>query len=164
MDIRAIHPPHRGPRSGLTTVAMMTADMDVGILHEHCGGFGRGSAAVLLMLAVRTKPSSVLAERKLLMRLDGVCRHYLAMTKSAHFLFADGGKFNRGPYEKHLSLKQRPQTPGPFSYLLFALLLFGGGYSRIRDVKVAPTVARSGSLFCPTDSFSRCCSDRKCPN
>lgn len=63
---------------------------------------GRGSGALLRMLrlrslAVRTKPSSVLAERKLLMRLDGVCRHYLAMTKSALFLFADGGKFNRGP-------------------------------------------------------------------
>lgn len=26
------------------------------------------------------------------MRLDGVCRHYLAMTKSALFLFAHGGK------------------------------------------------------------------------
>lgn len=96
--------------------------MDIGILRENCGGFGRGSTAVLLMLAVRTKPSSVLAERKLLMRLDGVCRHYLAMTKSALFLFADGGKFNRGPYEKHLS-KQRSQTPGLFSCLLFALLL-----------------------------------------
>lgn len=42
--------------------------------------------------SVNTKPRSVLAERKLLMRLDGVCRHYLAMTKSALFLFTVGGK------------------------------------------------------------------------
>lgn len=52
---------------------------------------------------VCTKPSSVLAERKLLMRLDGVCRHYLAMTKSALFLFTGGGKFNRGTRKKKAS-------------------------------------------------------------
>ena len=75
----------------------------LGSLEEPCGGSGRlwsALGAPQLMLAVRTKPSSVLAERKLLMRLDGVCRHYLAMTKSALFLFAHGGKFNRGPQEK----------------------------------------------------------------
>lgn len=74
-----------------------TVQDSLGIILRNGGGFGRGSTALLLMLAVRTKPSSVLAERKLLMRLDGVCRHYLAMTKSALFLFAYGGKFNRGP-------------------------------------------------------------------
>lgn len=48
---------------------------------------------------VCTKPSSVLAERKLLMRLDGVCRHYLAMTKSALFLW----KIQQGdPQEKSI--------------------------------------------------------------
>lgn len=122
------------------------------ILQEHCGcgggGSGRGSAALFLMCAVRTKPCSVLAERKLLMRLDGVCRHYLAMTKSALFLFAHGGKNSTGaPSEKkHL------QAAAVFASLFFCLPLFtkkmGGGYSCIRDRKVAATVAKSGSLFC----------------
>lgn len=51
----------------------------LGILQEDCGGFLVGDQESLLRmlaprsLAVRTKPSSVLAGRKLLMRLDGVC-------------------------------------------------------------------------------------------
>lgn len=114
-NIRAIPQPHTDknpsykPNNEVDTVTVRAADMVqlfLGILQEHCGGFGRGSGALLRMLglrslAVRTKPSSVLPERKLLMRLDGVCRHYLAMTKSALFLCADGGKFSRGSSEKH---------------------------------------------------------------
>lgn len=76
----------------------------LGISQGHCGGLVRGMRS----LAVRTKPSSVLAGRKLLMRLDGLCRHYLAMTKSALFLLADGGKFNSGR-EKSIH-KQQLQT------------------------------------------------------
>lgn len=99
------------------------------------------------MRAVRTKPCSVLAERKLLMRLDGVCRHYLAMTKSALFLFAHGGKKSTGaPSEKkHL---QAAAVLHRSSFVCPSLQKMGGGYSCIRDRKVAATVARSGSLFC----------------
>lgn len=134
--------------------------------------FWSGIGAPQLMLAVRTKPSSVLAERKLLMRLDGVCRHYLAMTKSALFLFADGGKFNRGPQEKAslnrplllFFLHTAALLLAPvFCFCLFVLMR---GYSCAREPESSTNC--SGSRFCPTVSFSRCCSDRKkaqlCPN
>lgn len=68
---------------------------------------------------VCTKPSSVLAERKLLMRLDGVCRHYLAMTKSALFLFTGGGKFNRGTRKKKKHLKTGFNDSGAIFLSLF---------------------------------------------
>lgn len=73
---------------------------------------------------VCTKPSSVLAERKLLMRLDGVCRHYLAMTKSALFLFTGGGKFNRGTRKKKSIWKQVLMTLRLFFCCCFFPLLF----------------------------------------
>lgn len=89
----------------------------------------------------------VSAERKLLMRLDGVCRHYLAMTKSALFLFAHGGKKRkrnqlRGGVQKK-SISEHFSSEG-------ALLLLkkkkrergGGSCCCIRDVKVA--LRRSG--------------------
>ncbi len=102
-----------------------------------------------------------------------VCRHYLAMTKSALFLFADGGKFNRGPEEK-ASLNSDQTLRGCFctARLLFASFFFEEGgrlqlYPGLESCRNC-YAQRSESLFCPTDSFSRCCSDRKtaqlCPN
>lgn len=107
-----------------------------------------------------TKPPSVSAERKLLMRLDGVCRHYLAMTKSALFLFANPRAHQRRRTEARLC---SPLLSGETAASLSRLLSPGRrGYERVPESKVALTVTQtSGSLLCPTDSFSRCCSDRK---
>lgn len=136
-----------GPHNAVSPAAVITAagvEDSPEILQEHCGcggGSGRGSAALFLMRAVRTKPCSVLAERKLLMRLDGVCRHYLAMTKSALFLFAHGGKNSTGaPSEKKAS-----PSSGCFC---IALLLF------------APLYKKNGGrlqLYPGQESCSNCC-------
>lgn len=67
-----------------------------------------------------TKPSSVLAERKLLMRLDGVCRHYLAMTKSALFLW----KIQQGDPQEKSIWKQVLMTLRLFFCCCFFPLLF----------------------------------------
>lgn len=69
---------------------------------------------------VCTKPSSVLAERKLLMRLDGVCRHYLAMTKSALFLW----KIQQGDPQEKSIWKQVLMTLRLFFCCCFFPLLF----------------------------------------
>ena len=151
---------HRHSPSYTCSPPQIMVKLILGVSRGHCWCPARGRGALLRMLwltspAVRTKPSTVLAERKLLMRLDGVCRHYLAMTKSALFLFADGGKPNTGTLTRSLG----DRTPRAWRFLCIAprllfvclcVLCWEVSTLRIRELKVA------AALYARLRGLDRC--------
>lgn len=112
--------------------------------------------------SVRTKPGCVLAERKLLTRLDGVCRHYLAMTKSALFLFT-GWKIQHGPV-RNASSNQLCTPEGFFLSFFFdyaVVLLFAFVVLFPPELEPGTPKFRQRCVDHFSASFSRCFSDRK---
>lgn len=142
-----------------------THKLFLGTSREHCGGFGSGmrspaadARAEMSRCAHKAIQCVGWTETPNEIRWC-VCRHYLAMTKSALFLFVDAGKFNRGPLEKHLYTRVAVFALLWFCLLLFLLFVGVGGLQSYPPFKKLQQLLRTEVWA--TDSFSRCCSDRK---